>query len=241
MRIIISILLLALCFSSYAQVYVKGYYKKDGTYVQPHYRSSPNSTKMDNYSTKGNINPYTGKEGNKRVDNIVHASRSEIISDGDKKYNPIKCPLGLTFGETDKGLIRDAMKRKLMCDSIRVNALENLESYSVSFAGDFYDQAACIFIDGKLYRISFTRFVNHFDLAVMLLEDLYGRLHDKYGECEISTIYKEDEYISLTWVDDDTDNAIILLVTKNNPEDNYFCKLWYESNTIQEESSNNEL
>lgn len=46
-----------------AAVHVKGYYRSNGTYVQPHYRSSPNSTVLDNYSTKGNINPYTGKEG----------------------------------------------------------------------------------------------------------------------------------------------------------------------------------
>lgn len=46
-----------------AQVRVKGYVKKDGTYVAPHYRSSPNGTTLDNYSTKGNTNPYTGKVG----------------------------------------------------------------------------------------------------------------------------------------------------------------------------------
>ena len=42
---------------------VKGYYKKNGTYVQPHLRSSPNRSKLDNWSTKGNYNPYTGKKG----------------------------------------------------------------------------------------------------------------------------------------------------------------------------------
>ena len=46
---------------------VKGYTKKDGTYVAPHYRSSPNKTKYDNYSTKGNVNPYTGKRGTKKA------------------------------------------------------------------------------------------------------------------------------------------------------------------------------
>ncbi len=45
---------------------VRGYYKKSGTYVKPHYRSNPNSTTRDNYSTYGNTNPYTGKPGNKR-------------------------------------------------------------------------------------------------------------------------------------------------------------------------------
>ena len=48
-----------------AQVHVNGYVKKDGTYVAPYYRSSPNSTTLDNYSTKGNVNPYTGKAGTK--------------------------------------------------------------------------------------------------------------------------------------------------------------------------------
>lgn len=54
--------------SALADTAVKGYYKKDGTYVQPHQRSDPNSSKTDNWSTKGNTNPYTGKEGTKDPD-----------------------------------------------------------------------------------------------------------------------------------------------------------------------------
>ena len=43
---------------------VRGYYKPStGTYVAPHYKTSPNRTKLDNYSTKGNRNPFTGKRG----------------------------------------------------------------------------------------------------------------------------------------------------------------------------------
>jgi len=43
---------------------VKSYYKPStGTYVMPSYRTSPNKTKLDNYSTKGNYNPYSGKSG----------------------------------------------------------------------------------------------------------------------------------------------------------------------------------
>ena len=45
--------------------YTRGYVKKNGTYVQPHMKTTPNSTKLDNYSTKGNVNPYTGKAGTK--------------------------------------------------------------------------------------------------------------------------------------------------------------------------------
>ena len=45
--------------------HVNGYTKRNGTYIQPHYRTPPNNTKLDNWSTKGNVNPYTGKAGTK--------------------------------------------------------------------------------------------------------------------------------------------------------------------------------
>jgi hypothetical protein len=61
---IIAFLLIGLfSVTSFADVSVDGYYRKDGTYVQPHHRSDPNSTSNDNWSTKGNTNPYTGQEG----------------------------------------------------------------------------------------------------------------------------------------------------------------------------------
>ncbi|XWW46641.1 peptidoglycan-binding protein [Fibrella sp. USSR17] len=44
-----------------AQVQVRGYYRKDGTYVQPHMRSSPDGNPYNNWSYPGNTNPYTGK------------------------------------------------------------------------------------------------------------------------------------------------------------------------------------
>ena len=44
---------------------VGGYYKKNGTYVNSYHRSNSNSVKYDNYSSKGNYNPYTGKKGTK--------------------------------------------------------------------------------------------------------------------------------------------------------------------------------
>lgn len=61
--VILIVALLAFASVASADEYVNGYFRKDGTYVQPHYRSSPNSTKTDNYSTKGNTNPYTGERG----------------------------------------------------------------------------------------------------------------------------------------------------------------------------------
>lgn len=46
---------------------VKGHVKKDGTYVAPHRSTNPDKTQKNNYSTKGNVNPYTGKKGTKEA------------------------------------------------------------------------------------------------------------------------------------------------------------------------------
>lgn len=43
--------------------YVRGYTRSNGTYVAPHYQTNPNSTTLDNWSTRGNVNPYTGQAG----------------------------------------------------------------------------------------------------------------------------------------------------------------------------------
>lgn len=49
-----------------ALVRVKGYPKKNGKFVQPHFRMPPNGLKIDNFSQKGNVNPFNGKKGTKR-------------------------------------------------------------------------------------------------------------------------------------------------------------------------------
>jgi hypothetical protein len=42
---------------------VSGYTTQSGTYVAPHQQTNSNGTQMDNYSTRGNVNPYTGAVG----------------------------------------------------------------------------------------------------------------------------------------------------------------------------------
>jgi hypothetical protein len=57
---------LAIGISSAEARYQTGYYKPStGKYVSGHFKTNSNSTRWDNYSTKGNINPYTGKKGYK--------------------------------------------------------------------------------------------------------------------------------------------------------------------------------
>jgi hypothetical protein len=75
---------LVLASSTIGQVRVRGYVRKDGTYVAPHYRSSPNGTKADNYSARGNYNPHTGKPG--------QASRGSGFSYAPPTYAPVVSP-----------------------------------------------------------------------------------------------------------------------------------------------------
>jgi len=50
-----------------ANVHVRGYYRRNGTYVQPHWRSNPDGNFHNNWSTYPNINPYTGAVGTRRT------------------------------------------------------------------------------------------------------------------------------------------------------------------------------
>lgn len=52
--------------SALADTWVNGYSRDDGTYVQGHFRSDPNQYRFDNYSARGNTNPYTGERGYQR-------------------------------------------------------------------------------------------------------------------------------------------------------------------------------
>jgi TPR repeat protein len=60
------VFLLSLFFITHSvakDVAVKGYYRSNGVYVKPHFRSSPDATINNNWTTKGNVNPHTGKAG----------------------------------------------------------------------------------------------------------------------------------------------------------------------------------
>jgi hypothetical protein len=60
--ILLIVAILVLSTSAFAER-VNGYYRKNGTYVQPYQRSTRDNNPYNNYSSKGNINPYTGSRG----------------------------------------------------------------------------------------------------------------------------------------------------------------------------------
>ena len=88
-KIILTLVLSTISLISISQVQVRGYYRKSGTYVQPHQRTFPNQTKLDNYSTFPNINPHTGKTGTIHVTKIPITIKSDPILNYSK---PITLP-----------------------------------------------------------------------------------------------------------------------------------------------------
>ena len=60
-----------------------GYYRDNGTYVQPHMKTESNSTNWDNFSTEGNTNPYTQQKGTRARD---YSSESLNYGQGKQIY-----------------------------------------------------------------------------------------------------------------------------------------------------------
>lgn len=59
-------ILLGFLFSAlpgFSSVRVRNYIRRNGTFVRSHWRTSPNHTRFDNWSTRGNVNLFTGKKG----------------------------------------------------------------------------------------------------------------------------------------------------------------------------------
>lgn len=91
MKTVIAIALLVASACAGAQVHVSGYVKKDGTYVAPAMRSAPNNTQTDNYSTKGNTNPYNGKAGTEEAQSTYASPPvKHVAPNRDSAYQPRK-------------------------------------------------------------------------------------------------------------------------------------------------------
>ena len=67
--------------------YQSGYIKRNGTYVQPHFKTQTNTTNHDNFTTKPNTNSYTRKAGTMPKDYSVEAknySSGKTINTGSR-------------------------------------------------------------------------------------------------------------------------------------------------------------
>src|SRR6266700_8053539 len=62
-HILLALVLFSLSASAFSDESVRGYIRRDGTYVAPSHRTEPNTHRYDNYNSQGNTNPYTGQRG----------------------------------------------------------------------------------------------------------------------------------------------------------------------------------
>ena len=83
---------------------VRGYYRSNGTYVQPHMRSAPDGNPNNNWSTKGNVNPYMGQPGTKEPYNQGYGS-SGGSSFGNQ--SPAYRPFGTYGSQPGQPLLND--------------------------------------------------------------------------------------------------------------------------------------
>lgn len=82
-------LLLITSTTANAQQHVDGYMRKDGVYVQPHYRSANDGNPYNNYSTQGNYNPYSGKTGTVDPYNQNQYGTRNSLTDYDRRTNSL--------------------------------------------------------------------------------------------------------------------------------------------------------
>ena len=74
-------------------VYVNPYVRQDGSYVPGHYRSAPDSSRLDNWSSYGNVNPHTGEVGRTDPYRSYGSGGSSNGTTGDSLLAPRKrCP-----------------------------------------------------------------------------------------------------------------------------------------------------
>lgn len=61
--LLIAVALAASASIAWADQYVSGYTRGNGTYVAPYWRSSPDNSYNNNWSVSPNVNPYTLRRG----------------------------------------------------------------------------------------------------------------------------------------------------------------------------------
>jgi len=85
-RFIVLLALLAPSITLQAQQYVEGYCKNSGVCVQGYFKTRPNETALDNYSSVGNLNPNTGRVSTRIID--IPATSSNVLTDYQLQIGP---------------------------------------------------------------------------------------------------------------------------------------------------------
>jgi hypothetical protein len=116
------------------EVFVNGYTRENGTTVAPHYRTAPNSTNIDNFSTLPNINPHTLEPGYILPDSKLNNTDSQIYLPDYTNYNPNQNELPVDYSYENERILE---KIRLL----EYNYNSQKSSYEViDLQNKYYDQ-----------------------------------------------------------------------------------------------------
>jgi hypothetical protein len=108
-------------------------YSKDGKLVQGHYRTAPNKTNRDNFSTKGNINPYTKEPGWITPDNVPvydpkYSYKFDTSTSFDKEVEDCS---GYFFGDFRIGQFQRGLESYTLAQKIEDNKVYEVKSTDI--------------------------------------------------------------------------------------------------------------
>ncbi len=135
--------------NTYARV--KRYYRKDGTYIRPHYRSNPDGNPHNNWSFPGNVNPFTGK--------VAPGNPGTYLKNYYKKPAPPSCRVPKPKTSlTLKFSPQVSLLTRLLYQEIRNGDVTKLQRFAVSQDSDIYPEKLITSYFGPLTEAAVVHF-----------------------------------------------------------------------------------
>lgn len=198
---LLMLIMLSSTSQAYADVNVKGYFRKDGTYVMPHFRSDPDGYFFNNWSTYGNINPYTGEGGTKRFKEYNFSPYS---------YNPYSYRSNENSYENPNFSLDNIYDHNTIVEDTNTTPLKSESSENINIVDSYiksYDSADEIAAKNMLVEyfnnINTRSYIPAYDCWVTKWQNKHP--YDSFEEGFVDVIINIDELNSVS-----TDNVIDL-------------------------------
>jgi len=142
------------------EVFVNGYTKENGTVVAPHYRTAPNSTNIDNFSTLPNINPHTLEPGYILPDSKSDNINTQIYIPDYPTYYPDQNEIKSNYSYEVERLLEKVSNQQYYNNSQKPSSevIDNYDSYYNQNFADNNDYISAI--DSSAAPVDSTLIIN---------------------------------------------------------------------------------